>query len=326
MKLAAQLAVLFLLLVPHSLPAQTPTGYPVGQADQILHDESRNRDIAVRIYFPKTDKPGRFPVLVFSHGAGGSKDGYAYLGRYWAAHGYICLHPNHLGSDGALIHKHRPLLTLRAVKKAVQKQDNLINRPKDISFVLDCLSLIEQQVLGLQGHVNADLIGVSGHSLGAYTTMAIAGAIIHLPDGTAQGFSDSRVKAFIAMSPPGTGKIGFGPDSWTPITRPVLTMSGTKDSELGGGDPGKRMQAFEHMPRGDKFHVLILSANHFDFADKQMNGEVVEEGMHEFIESVTLRFWDAYLKGGKPFLESLALPPGSYTLKEDGQEASVQSK
>ena len=325
MKRAVRLTVLLFLFVPQTILAQSPVEYPVGQTDLVLHDNSRNRDIAVRIYFPKTDK-GLFPVVVFSHGAGGSKDGYAYLGNYWAAHGYICLHPNHLGSDSALVHKHRPLLTLRAVKKAVQNPDNLVNRPRDISFVLDSLSRIEHQVPGLQGHVDMNLIGVSGHSFGAYTTMAVAGAIIHLPDGKAQGFSDPRVKAFIAMSPQGTGRIGFGPDSWTSITRPVLTMSGTKDSELGGGDPGERLQAFEHMPRGDKFHVLILGANHFDFADKQLEGGAVEEGMHEFIESVTVRFWDAYLKNGPPFMESLAIPQGSYTLREDGVQASVQSK
>src|ERR1700722_1072373 len=65
------------------------------------HDSKRDRDIPVKIYFPKTGE-GPFPVIIFSHGLGGSREGYAYLGNHWASHGYISVHVQHLGSDSAV--------------------------------------------------------------------------------------------------------------------------------------------------------------------------------------------------------------------------------
>jgi predicted dienelactone hydrolase len=51
------------------------------------HDAERDRDVPVKVYFQK-DGTGPFSAVIFSHGLGGSRDGYAYLGRHWA--GAIC--------------------------------------------------------------------------------------------------------------------------------------------------------------------------------------------------------------------------------------------
>src|SRR5438128_334928 len=51
-------------------------------------DPSRDRTVPVKIYFP-TEGDGPFPVIVFSHGLGGNREAYEYLGRQWAANGYI---------------------------------------------------------------------------------------------------------------------------------------------------------------------------------------------------------------------------------------------
>ena len=51
------------------------------------HDAKRNRAVPVKIYFPK-DSVGALPIVIFSHGLGGSRDGYEYLGRHWAGCGY----------------------------------------------------------------------------------------------------------------------------------------------------------------------------------------------------------------------------------------------
>ena len=37
--------------------------------------------------------------MTVSHGLGGSHEGYAYLGRHLASHGYVVVHVTHLGSD-----------------------------------------------------------------------------------------------------------------------------------------------------------------------------------------------------------------------------------
>ncbi|MBC7621406.1 MAG: hypothetical protein H7293_20890, partial [Candidatus Saccharibacteria bacterium] len=45
------------------------------------NDVGRNRLVPAKIYLPVgLLKPGAVPLVVFSHGIGGSKDGYSYLG------------------------------------------------------------------------------------------------------------------------------------------------------------------------------------------------------------------------------------------------------
>ena len=58
----------------------------------------------VLICYPKdisADKPE--PVIVFSHGLGGSRETYAAYGMHWASYGYVVIFPQHHGSDTAVI-------------------------------------------------------------------------------------------------------------------------------------------------------------------------------------------------------------------------------
>ena len=62
----------------------------------VLHDAARNKNIPIKIYYPAA--LGRFPVIIFSHGALASKDSYSGLGEYWASYGYVSIHPSHSDS------------------------------------------------------------------------------------------------------------------------------------------------------------------------------------------------------------------------------------
>src|ERR1700721_4394514 len=62
----------------------------------VLHDPARNKNIPIKIYYPAA--LGRFPVIIFSHGAMASKDAYSGLGQYWASYGYVSIHPSHADS------------------------------------------------------------------------------------------------------------------------------------------------------------------------------------------------------------------------------------
>src|SRR5205807_8551614 len=94
-------------------------------------DQKRSREVPVRVYAPKSGQ-GPFPVIVFSHGLGGSRDGYAYLGRHWASHGYLCLHLQHHGSDDAVWKASKqPLADMR---RAARDPANALNRPLDVRF------------------------------------------------------------------------------------------------------------------------------------------------------------------------------------------------
>ena len=68
--------------------------------DATWTDASRNREVPVRIYAPdRKHGDGPFPVVVFSHGGGESREAFTYLGTHWAEHGYIAVFLTHPGSD-----------------------------------------------------------------------------------------------------------------------------------------------------------------------------------------------------------------------------------
>ncbi len=269
---------------------------PVGVVEDFeLTDAARSRQVPLKIYYPLAERAGGYPVVIFSHGAGGSKDSYEYLGRFWAENGYVVIHPDHAGSDRAILRSGR---VIEALKAAVVDPSNMVNRPLDVSCIIDSLASIARAVPELRDRMDGTRIGVAGHSFGAYTAMALAGAVIHLPGGGKRTFGDRRIAAFIAMSPQGPGDIGFSEDSWGAITRPMLTMSGTEDRELSGGSPAERLKAFQHMPPGGKFHVTIAGVTHMDFGDHRFDGYAPPEKFHEIIKRVGLAFWDAALSGG----------------------------
>src|ERR1041385_257962 len=79
----------------HYLPDETT--YPVGSIpNAVLHDAARNKDLYMTIEYPT--RGGPYPVIVFSHGFGGSNVGYTPLTEYWAGHGYIVIKPSHADS------------------------------------------------------------------------------------------------------------------------------------------------------------------------------------------------------------------------------------
>lgn len=69
------------------------------------HDTARGRDVPVRVWYPVL-APGAAaepcPVVVFSHGLGGSRYSYAVWGSHWASWGYVVVMVQHLGSDDAI--------------------------------------------------------------------------------------------------------------------------------------------------------------------------------------------------------------------------------
>jgi len=62
----------------------------------VLRDEKRQKDLPLRVSHP--DGRGPFPIIVWSHGMFGSKDGYLPLTEFWTGHGYIVIQPTHTDS------------------------------------------------------------------------------------------------------------------------------------------------------------------------------------------------------------------------------------
>lgn len=238
--------------------------------DLVLHDASRNKYLHVRITYPITSKP--LPAIVFSHGAGGSKDSYRYLSQYWANNGFAVIQPTHADTIGKPA---IPLLGLRKILNEVHKlptdYEGWNNRFRDISFVIDSIPKIQKES-GIQ--IDTNRIAVGGHSYGAFTAVIIGGGKV--PEVAKKYVTnnprDTRVKCIMAISPQGLQtkreKFGFDDDTaWQNITEPALFMTGTYD-QTGNTKAADRRQAFVGCPPGGKFFVVIKGANHMTFAGR----------------------------------------------------------
>ena len=62
----------------------------ISAIDQTWTDARRGRELPVRIRWPDGDGP--WPLLLFSHGLGGSRDGGEVWGRAWRDAGFVVIH------------------------------------------------------------------------------------------------------------------------------------------------------------------------------------------------------------------------------------------
>jgi predicted dienelactone hydrolase len=278
-------------------------------SDLVLHDSKRSKDLHVRVFYP--EQTGKYPVIVFSHGAGGSQTCCDALTRHWASYGYITIQPTH--EDSALQRRNTGEENIRfppAVREALKKPELWEGRPRDISFVLDSLSSLERRIPGLAGKIDAAHIGVAGHSMGSYTAEAIAGALIDLPNQKRANFLDSRVKAVLCLSPQGPGQFGLTEHSFDRLSLPYLGVTGSLDSLGPVATPAWHKKPFERSVQGDKYHLLIEGANHMSFISANRISAARQsqaEAILGYTNSASLAFWDAYLKGdasAKAYLES----------------------
>ena len=164
---------------------------------KFIRKARRDRVIPVLIYLNRNREKPR-PVIIFSHGLGGSREGYEYLAQYWSKAGWLVVMVEHPGSNRDILRSAAPMV---AMKRAAVDPANAVNRPKDISFAIDMLEKLNQSEGPWQGWCDLQKIGVGGHSFGAYTAMVVAGMSLALPDSTKVSFVDPRVKAALVLSP-----------------------------------------------------------------------------------------------------------------------------
>lgn len=258
-----------------SLPDAAPkrlAGLPVPSSDMrvqessaIWRDESRSRDVPVRIYSPLS--AGRLPVVIFSHGIGEDRDSYAYIGRALAANGFISVHVTHAGTDKAVLKR-----GYWKLYQATKNPENWRSRPLDISFVIDQLSKRDD--------VDMSRIAVAGHSAGAFSAFAVAG--VRAPTG--EGRADERVRVIVAMSMPKIDGLNY--DN---IRIPALNITGTCDSSiLYRTRPKDRRAPFEQTRAPHQYLVTIEGVNHDVFSNET-------DPHHELIMRLTIDFLRAWL-------------------------------
>lgn len=183
-------------------------------------DASRQRPVPVRLYWPQAGKP--VALVVFSHGIGGSRRGYSYLGEHFASRGMASLHLQHVGSDRSLWGGN-PLSLLGRLQAAAQEQEAL-DRVKDLSFALD--QLLAHEEFGPR--IDRARIAAAGHSYGANTVMLAVGAGVQR-EGRRLSLRDPRIKAAVLLSaPPFYGELDTKAILQS-VTLPTLHVTATED-------------------------------------------------------------------------------------------------
>jgi predicted dienelactone hydrolase len=281
-----------------------PGPYAVATVEYTWTDPARNRQVPVKIYYPQAPggpngaiATGPFPVIVFSHGLGGTRENYAYLGEHWASYGYVSVHPQHIGSDDSVWKSGGN--PLQAMTRSLMDFQNAQNRPADISFTVDELTRLNQADPFWQGHLDMNRLGMAGHSFGGWTTMAIAGELT-LAGQQQSSAADPRFKAAIAMSAPPSFNRRQLERVYAPITMPLLTMTGTKDDIiiLPSLNPADRRIAFDYITNAEEFLLIFNGADHLTFSGHgNLPGHELDAQFQPYILMCSTAFWDAYLKG-----------------------------
>ena len=287
-----------LLLVAAPLTAQryNPLALPAAKLappiDLTMRDAARQRDIPIRVFLPATAAAA--PVVLFSHGLGGSRENAAYLGEHWAARGYVVVAMQHIGSDESVWKGVRPVQAIAAMKRAASAE-NLMLRLADVPAVLDQLARW-QTTRGhtLAGRLDLTHVGMSGHSFGAVTTQGVSGQ--SMPGRGAQ-FTDARIDAALILSP-SAPRAGSAAQAFGKVALPWLLMTGTEDtSPIGDIDVADRLAVYPALPPGSKYELVLDGAQHSAFGDVQgMRTAKRNPNHHRVILGLSTAFWDAYLK------------------------------
>jgi predicted dienelactone hydrolase len=311
---------------PHRHPARAdaigykvaPGPWAVGVIDRlVLKDPRRHKNVEVTVRYPRVKGPRArtaFPLVVFSHGAGGSRAAFPDLTTHWASYGYVVVIPTHADAMPAR-GRYQP-------ERAFDVDQ--LDRLADVVFVVNSLDQIEKKMDGFHGRhamrIDRDRIGVAGHSAGALTAQMAIGVKVRLSraDGETQlkSVGDPRFKAAILISGQGTINRLLTRDSWNDLAKPFLVITGSRDVvPISRETPESRQEPFLLARPGQKYLVFIEGATHSSYGGRAarpaMAGEEVSEADLRMITgataSATLAFWDAYLESdehGRDYLAS----------------------
>jgi len=180
-------------------------------------------DVAVDVAFKAPVQAGRFPLVVISHGTGGSNLVYRTIAGFLAKNGFIVCMPEHPFNN-------------RNNNERADTIENLTDRPRHIRECIDYMFSDSRW----SAHLQQENVALIGHSLGAYTALALAGGIPHTQhqikhdpltritdsrqiDVTA----DNRIKALVLLAPATGCFISEG--ALSRVTIPILMFSGEKD-------------------------------------------------------------------------------------------------
>ncbi|MBU2428211.1 MAG: acetylhydrolase [Gammaproteobacteria bacterium] len=237
-------------------------------------DDSRQRAVPALYYAPldaatKNASGEQKPLIVFSHGLGGSRDRYAYLGKYWASQGFASLHVQHVGSDRQLWQGSRLTLPFRLM--AAAGDDEALARVADVKFALTTLLASE---FGTQ--IDQSKIVMAGHSYGANTSMLLIGAKVERSEQL-PSLRDPRFSAAILISAPPFYDGEPLSQVLAAVTVPTLHITNTMDEINVPGyhsDPADRIDVYQAMGGSYKVLAVFHGGNHNIFSGRRQKPEL----------------------------------------------------
>jgi len=224
--------------------------YPVDQADAT--EEPRTvyplqGPVGLTARLAVDDLPvsmsGPYPLLVFSHGSGGTNTQSVLLMETLSSHGFIVISPEHTGNTNDNFSD--------TIDEAGAR------RVPDVTFMIDTF-LARNDIQGddFFQRIEASAIGVLGHSFGGGTAL-----------GTVAGFygapADDRVVAVMPISATVEGR--FTDEALAAVKTPVLFLGGTLDTSvpIENHDLG-----FDKLISAEAvYQVDIIGATHTHFAN-----------------------------------------------------------
>lgn len=273
--------------------AEAPSPFEALEFDWV--DMKRQRAVPVRLYWPNmvaSDSP--VPLVVFSHGIGGSRRGYSYLGQHWSSHGIASLHLQHVGSDRSLWFGN-PFGLVGRLQDAAQERE-AIERPRDLAFALD-------QLLASRfgERIDTRRIAAAGHSYGANTTLLATGARVER-EGRVIELRDERLAAAIVLSAPPFYGESDPARILGPVRLPTLHVTATGDViRIPGYWSGAedRIAVFEAVGSRHKALAVFEGGSHSMFTDRAgTGGTELNPRVKQATQELSLAFLDAQFGRG----------------------------
>lgn len=195
---------------------------------------------------------GTYPLVLVSHGSGGSHLAYRDLAAHLARAGFVVAlveHPGNSRNDNGL----------------VDTDANLAARPRHLRLVADHLTA--DPMIG--PHLVADAVAVVGHSMGGYTALAAAGGrptafARETADGRAREIPvppDDRVRALVLLAPAAAWYLA--PDALRDVRVPILMLTAEHDPHTPAGHAEIVRRGLP--PDTPLEHRVVANAGHFSF-------------------------------------------------------------
>ncbi len=253
-----------------------------------LGTDPAGRSLVVDVYRPQSPRSplrSQAPVIVISHGLGSDRTSLAYLAEHLASHGFGVLVLEHPGSN-----KKQLQSLIRGTTQEVAEPIEFVDRPLDVSFVLDRF-----QADATFSQLDFQHVGVIGQSFGGYTALALAGATINpeqlkldcqalentlnlsqllqcqaekLP-GAVPPLADPRVKAVIALNPIASSV--FGKAGLSKISVPTMLVAGIADT-VAPALP-EQITPFTELTIAPKYLVTLDRGTHFSFLNDTQSAD-----------------------------------------------------